>query len=136
MNMKNSKAILSVLLVFVFGAASGALITHVIHQTRFESFARDGRQPREDILVKRLSGKLDLDSQQQEKVRTIIRETQLAMHQIRQQSRPQIEAVLAGGQQRISALLTPEQREKFEKIIAEHKLRRQGDDRKMPGREH
>jgi len=126
--MNKTKAILAVLLVFVFGAASGALVTHVIHQERFERYAGGGRPPMEDTLVKRLTSKLDLNSQQQERVRAIIHETQLGMHQIRQQSRPQIEGVLSEGQKRISALLTPEQREKYEKIIAEHKLRRHGND--------
>lgn len=129
--MNNTKSILAVLLVFIFGAASGALVTHVIHQARFEAYTRGGHPPKEEMIAKRLTDKLDLNSQQQEQVRAIIHETQLAMQQIRRQSRPQIEAVLAEGQQRISVLLTPEQREKFEKIIAERKQRRH--DREMPG---
>jgi Spy/CpxP family protein refolding chaperone len=126
--MNKTKSIMAVMLVFIFGAASGALVTHVIHQARFESFANEGRPPREDHIVKRLTSKLDLNSQQQEKVRVIIHDTQASMQQIRRQSRPQIEGVLAEGQLRISALLTPEQREKFEKIIAEHKSRRHAND--------
>jgi Spy/CpxP family protein refolding chaperone len=131
--MNNTKSILAVLLVFIFGVASGALVTHVIHQARFESFFTKGvHPPREDIIVQRLTSKLDLDRQQQDKVRAIIHETQLSMQQIRRQSRPQIEGVLAEGQQRISALLTPQQREKYEKIIEERKQR--WHDREMSGR--
>lgn len=136
--MNNTKAILAVLLVFIFGAASGALVTHMIDKSRFESFSKSSRPPREETLVKRLTDKLDLDSRQEEQVRAIVQETHRAMKQIRQQSRPQIERVLEDGQKRISVLLTPEQREKFEKIIAERKARHhgdgQGDGRDMPGR--
>lgn len=133
--MNNTKAILAVLLVFIFGAASGALVTRMLDHPRDDSFA-GGHPPREEMLVKRLTDKLDLNSQQQENVRAIVHETQLAMQQIRRQSRPQIEVVLAEGQQRISTLLTQEQREKFEKIIAERKTRRQGNDQEKPGRGH
>ena len=130
--MKNTKSLLAVLLVFILGVTSGALVTHVIHQARFESFTSGGRPPREDMLVKRLTDKLDLNSQQQDKVRAIVHDTQLAMQQIRRQTRPQIEGVLTEGQQRISVLLRQEQRDKFEKMIAEHKTKRHGNDREMP----
>ena len=132
--MNNAKSILAVMLVFILGAVSGALVTHIIHQARFESFTSGGRPAREDMLVKRLTDKLSLNGQQQEKVKTIVHETQLAMQQIRRQSRPQIEAVLTESQQRISVLLTPDQRDKFEKIIAERKLRRHGNGHDMPVR--
>jgi Spy/CpxP family protein refolding chaperone len=127
-DMNKTKAFLAVMLVFIFGFAGGALVTHMVDQSRHETFARGGHQPREDMLLKRLTSKLDLDSRQQEKVRTIIHDTQLAMQQIRRQSRPHIEGVLTEGQQRISALLTPEQNDKFEKILAERKLRRHADE--------
>jgi len=126
--MNRNKSFLAILLVFLLGATSGALVTHMIDQNRFESFAKGGRPPREEVLVKRLTDKLGLDSQQQEKVKVIVHETQLSMQQIRRQSRPQIESVLTESQQRISVLLTPDQRDKFNKIIAERKARHHGDD--------
>ena len=130
--MNKNKSLLAVLLVFILGAVSGALVTHVIHQGRFAAFSKGGHPPREEMLVKRLTDKLDLNSQQQEKVRAIVHETQLSMQQIRRQSRPQIEAALTESQQRISLLLTPEQRDKFDKIIAERKAQRQANDHEMP----
>jgi Spy/CpxP family protein refolding chaperone len=126
--MNKTKAIVAVMLVFIFGAAGGALITHTFHQAHFEKIAGGDRIPREDHIVKRLTSKLDLNSQQQEKVKAIIHDTQLAMQQIRRQSRPQIEGVLADSQQRISTLLTPDQRTKFEQIIAERKARHHEND--------
>ena len=119
--MKNWKAIVGVLLVFALGAICGGAITHMLHRTRTEAFG--GGQAREEFLVKRLTSQLDLDSQQLELIRPIVHETHAGIRRIRQQSRPQIEVLLEESQRKISAILRPEQREKFVKIIAERKAR-------------
>ena len=119
--MKNFKAIAGILLVFLLGAAGGALVTHMIHETRLEHFISGGHRMREDIIVQRLTRKLDLDSSQQEQVRAIMHETHDGIRQVRSRFHPQIEALLTAGQDRIKAVLRPDQREKFDKIIAERK---------------
>ena len=119
--MKNIKAIIGIMLVFLLGAASGAIVTHMIHRARFESFIKGGPEVREDVLVSRLTRKLDLDAQQQAKVRTIIHENHLAMRQVRNMYRPQIQAILEQGQARINQLLRPDQQEKFRQIVEERK---------------
>lgn len=121
--MKNFKAIAGILLVFLLGAAGGALVTHMIHEARFERYIRGGHGMREDVIVERLTKKLDLDGSQQGEVRAIIHETHDAIGQVRSRIHPQIEALLTAGQGRIKAVLRPDQREKFDKIIAERKQR-------------
>ncbi len=122
---KNAKAIAGILLVFLLGAVSGSLVTHAVYRACREKSASDGPPgAREEQIVKRLSGELSLDSGQQEQVRGIIHETHTAIREMRGQMRPRIEAVLEQGQTRISAVLRPEQREKFAKITAERKARR------------
>jgi hypothetical protein len=120
--MKNFKAIAGILLVFLLGAAGGALVTHMIHEARFEHFISGGHRMREDVIVERLTKKLDLDGRQQEQVRAIMHETHDDIRQARSRIRPQIEALLTAGQDRIKAVLRPDQREKFDRIIAERKL--------------
>lgn len=120
--MKNYKAIAGVMLVFSLGAVCGGVVTHMAARSRMESALSRGPVAREDMLVKRLTRQLDLDSHQQELIRPIIHETHTAIRQVRQQSRPQIEALLDESQRRILLLLHPEQREKFEKIIAKRKV--------------
>ena len=125
--MKNIKAIAGILLVFVLGAASGAIVTHMVQRAHHETFIKGGPEAREELIVKRLTKKLDLDPQQQEQVKAIIHENHAAMQQVRDKSRPQIEAILGQGQKRINELLRPAQQEKFQTIIAEHKERRKKD---------
>jgi hypothetical protein len=127
--MKSIKPVVGIILVFMLGAASGALVTYLVSQARIEAILSGGRRAREDILLKRLIRQLDLDSQQREQVKAIIRETHEDMRQIRQKWHPQMEAMLTDSQLRISALLRPEQQEKFKKIVAERKARRQEDNR-------
>ena len=119
--MKNYKAIAGVVLVFALGAVCGAVVTHMVHHSRMEAFVGGGPEAREELLVKRLTHQLDLDSHQLELIKPIVHETHASIRQIRQQSRPQIEGLLDESQRRISAILRPEQREKFEKIIADRK---------------
>jgi Spy/CpxP family protein refolding chaperone len=125
--MKNLKAIAGILLVFLLGAASGAFLTHMVDRARHESFVKGGAGAREDEIVQRLARKLDLDDQQQVQVRVIVRENLAAIRQVRRQYQPQVQEQLEQGQARISALLRPEQRETFQKMIAERKARRPPD---------
>jgi Spy/CpxP family protein refolding chaperone len=122
--MKSIKPIVGLILVFILGAASGSLVTYMVSQSRMEAIIAGGPRAREEVLITRLSKQLDLDSQQREQVRAIIHETHEDMRQIRQKTRPQIEALLTDSQLRISALLRPEQQEKFKIIIAERKAHR------------
>ena len=122
--MKNIKAIIGIVLVFALGAASGAIVTHMIHRAKLESFIKGGPEIREEVLVSRLTRKLDLDGQQQAQVRAIIHENHLAMRQVRNLYHPQIQAILEQGQARINQLLRPDQQEKLRHIVEERKRHR------------
>jgi hypothetical protein len=119
--MKNAKPIIGIMLVFALGAASGAVATHMFHRDRMETFIKGGPESREEFIVSRLSRKLDLDTRQQTQVRTIVHENHRAMREVRKQQHPQIQAILDQGQSRISAVLRPEQQEKFRQIIEERR---------------
>jgi Spy/CpxP family protein refolding chaperone len=123
--MKSIKPVVGLILVFILGATSGSLVTYMVLQARMEAILAGGPHAREEVLITRLSRQLDLDSRQREQVKTIIQETHEDMRKIRQKSRPEIEALLTDSQLRISALLRPEQQEKFKKIVAERKAHRQ-----------
>ncbi len=122
--MKSIKPVAGVILVFLFGALSGSVTTYMISESHFEGAPGSHHHSREARLLKRLSDRLDLDRQQQERIGAIIHETHGRIAQIRQKVRPEIEAVLSESQQRIAALLRPDQREKFGKIIEEHRAHR------------
>jgi hypothetical protein len=127
-DMKNVKSVLCILLIFILGAAAGGLAVHICYKSRMETYLRGDRKAREEILLNRLSRRLDLDDRQREQARAIVRETHAEMNNIRKQYRPQMEAVLEKSRSEMRRMLRPEQLEKFEKFIAERKAKHRRDD--------
>ncbi len=119
--MKNVKQIVCVLLVFLLGAASGGLAVHILYKSRMETYLRGDHKFREQVLLDRLSRRLELDDRQREQVLTIIRQTHEEMDSIRKQYRPQMEAVLEKSRQEVRQILRPGQLEKFEEFIKQRK---------------
>ncbi len=119
--MKNVKQILCVLLVFLLGAASGGLAVHIIYKSRMETFQHGDFKAREQILLDRLSRRLDLDGRQRSQLLAIIRQTHDEISSIKKQYRPQMEAVLEKSRQEVKRILRPDQLEKFEQFIQRRK---------------
>jgi len=119
--MKYLKPIILILLVFIAGICVG------IVGTRYEvrrSIRQAVRQPElVRLRIERdLTRKLDLDPAQQAKLDEILVNTQQQVATARQERQPRYRAIFAETQRRVSEILTPEQREKFEKIQAEYGL--------------
>ncbi|MFI5296084.1 MAG: hypothetical protein ACHQ0Y_13800 [Thermodesulfovibrionales bacterium] len=123
--MKQWKAIASVILVFLLGAMTGALVTHTIYRQKMENIIKDEPRTIREVIVQRLDRKLSLDPAQLEQVRAIVRETHSEMKNVRKQIRPQIDEILTRSQAKVRAILRPDQLEKYEKILAERKKRRE-----------
>jgi len=123
--MKQWKAIASVILVFLLGALTGALVTHTIYRQKMENIIRDEPRTIREVIVQRLDRKLNLDPVQLEQVRAIVKETHSEMKNVRKQIRPQIEEILDRSQAKVRAILHSDQLEKYEKILAERKKRRE-----------
>jgi Spy/CpxP family protein refolding chaperone len=121
--MKNTKAIIGILLIFVLGIACGALLMHMSCESRMNAFVSGKPGMREEVLLKRLSQKLDLDEQQRVAVREIIRGTQAEMKQIRQQFKPQIMQTLEKSRAEVRKILRPDQQKKYDQYLAERKAR-------------
>ena len=119
--MKKRWPIFGVMLVFLLGILCGSLATHLLYNYRMDSIISGRGEAREEFLVKRLVRKLRLDDRQKAQVRSIVHDTHEGIKALRRQLRPQTEAVIEKAQARINAILTPEQREKFAQMIAEHK---------------
>jgi len=91
---KNAKAIAGILLIFILGVITGAVVTHLVDQRNFATVMHGGPRAREEHIVQQLNKELLLDSGQLEQVRGILRETHAAIREIRGQIRPRIEAIL------------------------------------------
>jgi len=123
--MKKWKAIVSIMVVFVLGALAGALVTNMVHQQRVESLIKGETKSTREFIVRRLNLELHLDAAQQEQLRAIVQETHDEIKNLRRQFRPQTEEILARSQEKVRAILRPDQREKYEKIVAERRKKRE-----------
>ena len=121
--MRSGQAIAAVTLIFLLGAATGGLTAHLIHQKRMERMVRGGAGPMSEMILKKMDREFKLDTLQREAIRGIIQETHGEMRQIRRQFHPQTRLVLARSEERIRALLRPDQKEAFQRLI--EKRRRQ-----------
>lgn len=106
--MKNWKAIVGVLLVFVLGMMAGGLgtIGVIRHRLVTRGFS--------DVIVRRLSWELRLDAGQRQQVRIIVSEAQ-------QEMRPVRERVFENAESKIRAALRPDQQAKFDELVAKSK---------------
>jgi Spy/CpxP family protein refolding chaperone len=109
--MKSWKAIVGITAVFLLGVLAGGLLTAGIIRHRFRH--------RGDVIVRRLSSKLDLDETQREQLRVIVTDAEEQIRVLRQQVQPQVETVLTQAEAKVRLILTPDQIEKFNKIVAE-----------------
>jgi len=73
--------------------------------------------------TREMESRLDLSDDQSEKIRAILRESREQSEAIRRELRPRLESQLAATRTRIAALLTPEQRTKFEQLVKEDQRR-------------
>jgi uncharacterized protein YneF (UPF0154 family) len=122
--MKKWREIAGVILVFLLGAAAGALVTCKMYQSTLGRSFRD--EPRStEFIVQRLNHELQLDPAQLEQLRNIVKETHTEMRNVRKQFSPQIEEILARSEDKVRAMLRPDQRDKFDKIVAKRKKKRE-----------
>ena len=122
--MKNWKSILLLVLVFFAGVVAGvvgtrAFIRHAVQQ------AIAHPEKVQSLLEQHLTRKLQLDDGQQAKLHGILTESRTQMRGLRQNFQPQAAAVFRQADEKISALLTPEQQVRYEKLkVAERPLMR------------
>jgi Spy/CpxP family protein refolding chaperone len=123
--MKRWKSILGVLLVFLLGALAGAAVVHRVDRCRIEAVLSGRGGATVDLIVRRLSRSLDLDPAQRDQVRAIVTETRRDIVEIRKPVQAQVEAAIERSRVRVRAILRPDQQEKFDRIQAERRKRRE-----------
>jgi hypothetical protein len=126
--MKGWKAVISVILIFLLGGIAGALLMHRTDQQKIESIMHGEPGTTREFIVTRLNRELSLDSAQLEQLRTIVRETHAEIRSVRKEYRPQIDEVIKRSQDKVRAILRPEQLETFNKLVAERQKRHEGEE--------
>ena len=118
--MNKVKAWVLILLVFCAGFAGGVVVTrgvvrHFVCRAILQpNFVREAVERRIDV-------KLRLDKEQRAKVHDVLVDTQGELTSLRQEFQPRFLAIMNRAQTNIAAVLTPEQREKFDEFKQENR---------------
>src|SRR5262245_15927384 len=111
--------------VFVLGSVTGAALTGLIR-----SRAGNERMDRERSMHERfdkMRAELNLTDQQTTAVRAILDETRNEYRALKTELRPRFEEPRLKARAKIRALLTPEQQQKFDAMVARHDAEREAE---------
>src|SRR5260370_18679816 len=112
------KAALWVGVVFLLGAALGGMVGYTFaHHTALAAPPRMNDAARRAQKVQRLTQELDLSAEQQKQLDVIMASVQAQYKAIHQTTEPQIDEARQKGREQIRAILTPEQKPKFEEFL-------------------
>ncbi|HEX9344491.1 MAG TPA: hypothetical protein VF900_01140 [Candidatus Acidoferrum sp.] len=112
------KAALWVGVVFLLGAALGGMTGYVFaRHTALAAPPQMNEAARRAQKVQRLTQELELAPEQQKQIEAIIASVQAQYKAIRQSAEPQVNEARQKGREQIRAILTPEQKPKFEEFL-------------------
>jgi Spy/CpxP family protein refolding chaperone len=112
------KAAVWVGVVFLLGAALGGMIGYVFaHHTAQAAPAQMTEATKRAQKVQRLTQELNLAPEQQKQLEVIMAGVQAQYKAIHQSTEPQINEARQKGREQIRAILTPEQKPKFEEFL-------------------
>ena len=119
---RSLKAKAMVLAVFFLGIGTGAL-TMNFYATRVTGAGQDGadratRAERAQREVDRLHDYLGLTGEQRQQVTQILESARTEFRDLQAQIRPQFHAIQEGSRDRIRAILTEQQRQKYDEFLA------------------
>ena len=117
--MKAFKLSLLIALVFLAGVAAGVVGTRVAIR-HWVNTAIQRPQNFQMLLERNLRWRLRLDVHQRVEVHRILTDARVQLRDVRQEYRPQVVTVLTNTEAQISAILTPEQEARFEKMQQEN----------------
>jgi len=109
---------LVLLVVFVLGSVTGAALTG-LYRSRASSGGAEARERAAHERFEKMRNELSLTDQQTTSVRTILDETRNEYRSLRTELRPRFEEPRMKARTRIRALLTPEQQQKFDAMVAQ-----------------
>lgn len=113
--MKIWKVLLLLALVFFAGIAVGVVGTRVVVRSVVQQAIVHPERVQAAV-ERNLTHRLGLDSDQQVKLHDIMTDTRSQLASLRKQMQPQVSAVLRNADQKISAMLTPAQQTRYQKI--------------------
>ena len=119
------KVWLVLLVVFVLGSITGAALTGLY---RSRSGSRPERNPHERF--EKIRSELKLTDEQTKAVSAILDDARNEYRALRGELRPRFEEPRQKARAKIRALLSPEQQQKFDAIVAQQDAQREGEQKK------
>ena len=132
MNRQKLISILVIVLVYLIGLVSGSLVTRMRVARPFKPGIKIGRKM-EDRMIKRLSSRLELTEEQQEKLRLISEKKQPQMEELRKDMKAEMKKIKDKWHQDIKEILTEEQAVKLDALMEKRYNHLDGKDRKRMG---
>ena len=123
------KVWLVLVVVFVLGTFTGAFTIGAVTGF-YHAMARSDRNAPHDRFEK-MRRDLNLTEDQTKSVSTILDETRNEYRSLRAELRPRFEEPRQKARTKIRALLTPEQQQKFDAMVAQQDGQREGDQKKQ-----
>ncbi len=118
------KTWLVLLVVFVLGGVTGVGIGG-LYRSRSDASFRDSRARHHEAMFEKMRTDLNLNEEQSREMRKVLDETGNEFRALRGELRPRYEELRMKTRGRMRALLTSEQQQKFDTLMAEIDARRQ-----------
>jgi hypothetical protein len=115
---------LVLVVVFVLGSVTGAAITGFYHAMAHNASSRPAR-------MEKLRRDLSLTDEQMKSVSAILDETRNEYKQLKTELKPRFDEPRLKARTRIRALLSPEQQQKFDAMVAQQDAERESDQKKQ-----
>ena len=114
--MSRAWALAGILALFLAGISIGALGMH-LYQERSERGPRDPVLGPPRAFLRNLEKRLELTPEQRRKIAAIRRESWRESESLRRELRPMVQKQMEATREKVLALLTPEQRERLERLL-------------------
>jgi len=121
------KVWLVLVVVFVLGSITGAALTG-LYRSRSGSEKSDNKNPQ--ARFEKMQRELNLSEDQTKAVSGILDEARNEYRALRSELRPRFEEPRLKARAKIRALLTPEQQQKFDALVAQQDAQREGEQKK------
>jgi hypothetical protein len=111
------KAVLGVILVFIFGFLAGVVSTSIVAEHKVADFLKHPGVGLMKVMEKRLTKGLELDDQQKKQIDDDFMENLRQHKQLQLQIQPQVQLLNQATVKQITATLRPDQQERFNKNL-------------------
>ena len=115
--MRTAIRIFGIILIFLFGVFVGVTVKNGAIAKKAREVMMGGPESIVEVVVKRLDSELQLDPEQKRRLQTIADDAHIRLRQSHLKIQPEIDTALGEAEQRVRAMLYPNQVEKFDQLL-------------------